>query len=663
MMKKALYTLALLFSVFTTASAAPGDTTWVDATNAQLSWFGAYDSTIVLPHGKTYRNIYMIFTLGKYMCPGYNPANPGTGTGGTGWCGDWDYTVLNYIITPGGQSYELGRFITPYANALNPRTPWTATQNYVYDVTDYAPVLHDTATIRIFFSGYSGGFTGKIRFAFIEGTPDRDVTGIRRLWTGSYGYGGTPDINSHFTPVVDSAPAYTESAAMKFIVTGHGSDGNGCCEFMSHNYQVVLNGSSIANQAIWRSDCGMNELYPQSGTWVFERGNWCPGAIVHDNWHTLPGIRAGSKFRIGLQFDPYSGGGSYTTEAILFYYGAMKKTLDASIDQVVAPTSDENFFRENPTSGSPIVKVKNRGIATINNITFQYGLKGGAMASYTWYGALATFGEREVTLPALGELATIAGDTLVHTFVAKIVAVNGSIDADSTNNTATSKFLAAPFWPSTFRIQMSTGNLSLSSNPTLSEFSWAIYDKNNTIVATRNNAQISKTYLDTVMLHTGYYKLVISDSSCFGLAWWLDGQLGVAPGSFFVKKLKSATNIPMRGYSYSGGYNNDFGCGYSQYFYTVDSAQGITNIAENGLSLEVYPTPAQDNINVDITGIANVKGRLQLIDALGRVIMEKSCNGANQQISVRDMANGLYTLVYVDDNRMNRLTGRVLVAR
>ncbi len=53
----------------------------------------------------------------------------------------------------------------------------------------------------------------------------------------------------------------------------------------------------------------------------------------------------------------------------------MKKTLDAGIEYIIAPTSDENHFRENPICGTPIIHVKNHGSATIASITFQYGLK------------------------------------------------------------------------------------------------------------------------------------------------------------------------------------------------------------------------------------------------------------------------------------------------
>ncbi len=285
LMKKYLYLLLFALCCNTVSKAAPGDTTWVQANNVDLPWYGSYDTSIVFPTaGKSYRAIYMIFTLGKYMCPA-----------GSTYCGDWDYTVQNYLITPGGQSYEIGRLITPYANAGAPRTPWSWLQHYVYDVTDYAPILHDSATMRIFFSGYSGGFTGNIMFAFIEGTPDRQVTGIKRLWGGSYSYGdtshlGTHDINLHFLPVTDTAPEFTEAATLKFTVTGHGSDPNYCNEFCSHHYYVFLNGTQIDSYVIWRPNCGMNELYPQSGTWLYERANWCPGAIVYSEYHKLPGV-------------------------------------------------------------------------------------------------------------------------------------------------------------------------------------------------------------------------------------------------------------------------------------------------------------------------------------------------------------------------------------
>ena len=160
--------------------AAPGDTTWVQAQNdVQMPNFGNYDSPVTFPDGSvSYRKIIMTVTLGKYQCPG-NPQ----------YCGDWDYTFQTILMTPNGDTLELGRLITPYANVSYARFPWTWKERYEFDVTDFYPVLKNAADIRVHYSGYSGGFTSNVKFAFIEGTPPRNVMGIQRLWHGSFVYG------------------------------------------------------------------------------------------------------------------------------------------------------------------------------------------------------------------------------------------------------------------------------------------------------------------------------------------------------------------------------------------------------------------------------------------------------------------------------------------
>jgi len=398
----------------------------------------------------------MIFTLGKYSCPGYT-----YGTGSVPWCGDWDYTVLNYLMTPGGDTMELGRLITPYANSAAPRTPLTWTQRYVYDVTDYASKLRGSATLRILFSGYSGGFTGNIKFAFIEGTPDRNVLAIRKLWNGSYAYGDTShsdsfNINTHFAPTNQTAPTGTQTAVLKFTATGHGADANYCSEFCSTNYQVKVNGTSVATRTIWRDNCGLNELYPQSGTWVYNRANWCPGAIVNSDYTTLTGVASNTTFNTSVEFDRYvsSGGASYTTDGTIIYYGGMNKTLDATIEDIVTPTNNENRWRENPVCGNPTVHVKNTGANSITSLTFDYGVRGYAHSTYTWTGTLASLAETDIVLPGTPDLESISGTTGVYNFDAAISSVNGTADADQTNDSISSTFIAAPRWPMQFKVQM-----------------------------------------------------------------------------------------------------------------------------------------------------------------------------------------------------------------
>ncbi len=656
-MKQNLLLLFALFTLCTAAKAAPGDTTWVHANNFQLGGYGSYDSTVFFPHTTTYRRIYMIFTLGKYTCP----------TGST-WCGDWDYTVQNYLIKPSGETFELGRLITPYANAGAPRTPWTWTQHYIYDVTDYAAKLQDSCKIRIFYSGYSGGFTSDIKFALIEGTPDRNVLDIKRLWGGSFSYGDTThsdsfNINTHFAPVSLTAPAGTQVVDLKFTATGHGSDANYCSEFCSTNYQVKVNGTAVATRRIWRDNCGKNQLWPQSGTWLYDRANWCPGAMVYPHQTTLTGVTGGTTFNTSLQFDSYvsTGGASYTTEGTLIYYGPMNKTLDATVEDIIAPTTDENHFRENPACGKPTIHVKNTGATTITTIDINYGVVGIMGGMYTWNGSLPSLAETDIVLPEIADLNTVSGTTTALTFKVNLALVNGTDDADSTNNTLTSQFMPSPLLPSILRLQLRTNNETLASSSTLSETSWTLYNMSDAVVASRTNAAISTYYNDTVSLSPGCYKLVIADSSCNGLYWWANPST-VTGGSFSLRKL-NGTVITMHGYATGGTYGNDFGCNYTYYFYT-NWPLGVNDITADPVNIDVFPNPAQNLLNIDIQGIPSVNGTIKIMDALGRVVMEQPCSSAHPQINTTSLSNGVYTVLYIDGaSSSNRLQTRMIIAK
>ncbi len=667
-MKKYFFLVVAALFMQLSLQAAVGDTTWVQANITNLEYYGNYDTVANFPApGTTYRKVYMIFTLGKHTCPGYT-----YGTGSVPWCGDWDYTVLNYLMTPGGDTLELARFITPYANGSAPRTPYTWTQQYVYDVTDYAYLLHDAATMRILYSGYSGGFTANVKFAFIEGTPDRNVTKVRRLWYGSFNYGDTThldsfNINTHFTTRTDTVPTGTVTTDLKFLVTGHGSDANGCCEFAPHNYQVKLNGTSVATKSIWREDCGLNELYPQSGTWLYLRGNWCPGALVYPNFHNLPGLTEGSPFDVSLQFDPYVGGGSYTTEAHIMYYGAMNKMMDASIDDIIAPSNDQNHYRENPISNNPIIHVKNTGATAIDSIRFSYAVVGYPSQTYTWVGNLASLQETDVNLPGLSAFGVISGTSGTYSFTCNITAVNGAADNDASNNAMSSSFVTAPVWPSKLKVMMKTSNVNSYSNPTIAQTSWVIYDKTtNAIVRQRSGCALATVYNDTVELDKGFYRIALYDSAYddgnyFGLNWWALSGSGYTPGYFNVRPIPGSV-LPMHGYYMSGQFNNDFGQGYTQDFYVATTA-GVETVRGNIASLEAYPNPAQGMVSVDIAGVQNAKGTIELTDMAGRVVLAEKCKDAHNELDVAQVANGVYLLTYVNDVTGNKAQTKLVIAK
>ncbi|MCB0697293.1 MAG: T9SS type A sorting domain-containing protein [Chitinophagaceae bacterium] len=644
-MKKILLAVFSLLAI--NAMAAPGDTTWVQAHNdIWMDHNGAFDTTVEFPDGsKSYRKIMMIFTLGKYQCPV-----------SAQYCGDWDYTVSLHIRPKTGDTMELARFITPYANVSYARFPWTWKERYEFDVTDFYNELKDSGTVRISYSGYSWGFTGNVKFAMIEGTPPRNVLGVTKAWGTSSRFGDTSAaqfIENKIDTKSLTAPANTQSAELMFTVSGHGSDNNGCCEFSKKYYEVKLNGNKFDKTEMWRDDCGLNHLYPQSGTWIYERGNWCPGDIVFPNFHKLSGVTGGNTFDLDVDFEYYIGSGSwgsYIVQGNVFYYGGFNKTLDASLDDIIAPSDHEKHYRYNPYTGRPMVEVQNTGSTTITSIKFKYEMVGGSgQKEYIWNGSLAPLEKATVKFDPLLDLRTITG---THEFNVEIAEVNGKADDDATNNKFSSSFTAAKQLPTTFVVEMFT-NASVSAG--VSETSWKIVDQyNDNVLAKRENCAPNTTYRDTVSLTVGVFKLVVEDAGCDGLSWWANSSAG----SGYLKVVRTNSPLP---YQLDGYFSGDFGCGFTQYFNVLwpNEVQDVTKSPV----IAVYPNPAQNTIKVSLDGVNDLSGQLQLKDMMGRTVLQQHVEEAATEINISAMPNGVYTVVYVNSTGTEKLQARVVVAR
>lgn len=646
------------------ALANPGDTTWVQAHNdVHLDWYNNFDTTVAFPDGSaSYRKISMTVTLGKYQCPA-----------GSQWCGDWDYTVQLFLMTKTGDTMEIGRLITPYANASYPRTPWSWRERYIFDVTDYYHLLKDTATVRLHYSGYSGGFTADVKFAFVEGTRDRDVVGIDRLWHGNfnYGHGNTP-INTALAALSKTMPGSAVSTELKMNITGHGGDDNACAEFCPNQYAISLNGTQLLTKNFFRTDCDRNNLYPQSGTWIYSRANWCPGALVHTITHPLQGL-AGA-YNLGMSFPAYTsttvnGGGpaSYTIEAAAVYYGAMNKSLDVSVDDIVAPTNAEYHFRQNPTSRAPIITVHNGGSTTINSIKFEYGVTGMGTQTYTWTaGNLAALQTMDIHFPPMAGLKL---NPASYTFHVKVLEVNGVADDDMLNNELSSTFNAAPALPSGIIVKMKSNEEGRPGNNSISQTSWRIEDANGTVVAYKGNCPVNTICTDTVQLNFGEaYRFIISDSAQLGYwdinqnsntgVWQGTGLAGYSSIAGYVRLFNAANNgnilIPM----YYGG---NFGGGFSFDFFT-GFANAVNDVNHTDLSLIAYPNPARDHLSFEVNGSSDAKGYISLINMMGQEVITQPYLQGTQQIDVSHLAGGVYQLIYHNERDQNmRLMQRVVI--
>ncbi len=613
--------LSLLFFVMllaTVVKAAPGDTTVVQShTATQLVNFGNYDAPAVFPvTTTTYRKIDMTFTLGKYACPG-NPQ----------YCGDWDYTVQVFLHTP-TDSFEIGRLITPYAGIS--RFPVTWQHRYNFDVTDYAQYLKGNTTIRVHYSGYSGGFTSNIKFTFIEGTPPRNVIKIDRLWHGGFGYGNSASIETQVNGRTLLMPAGASGAELKFNVTGHGSNPqDNCSEFCSKYYQVKVNNALTSQTNIWRANCGSNNLYPQTGTWIYDRANWCPGDVVYSNFHPIHGVTPGSNFNLDVDFQAYSNPSSqasYIVEGQVIYYGPYNYTADASLEAIISPNDYEGYFRSNPVCEEAKIKVKNTGNTNITSLEFTYGLGNGTTHTYPWATLIEPGQTEEIILPGNTEFVTMPNG--LTTFRARISKVNGAPDANLLNNEMKSSFTPMPVWPNEFIVRLITNNGGFNANK------WKIFDANGNLVRERINTTNSTTYMDTVTMNVGCYRLVVEDNACNGLQWWAAPSQG--NGSMLVRYKTSPQQLPLKGY-----FAGDFGCGFTQAF-RIQTALGVKNNLKQ-LDFNVFPVPAQDMLTVQLKNkIAGKETSLQLFNTLGQLVYTSKTMQSETRIKVQHLPAGVY---------------------
>ncbi len=645
-MKKLLTLLALLAGG-TAAYAAPGDTTVVQAhatkALAKPGWYGNYDSTINFPTGTTpYRNVYMTFTLGKYACP---PADQ--------YCAAWDYTVQTFLMTPGGDTVELGRLVTPYAQNANSSTPANWTRRYTFDVTDYATILKNSGTVRIKYSGYSGGFTADVKFYFIEGTPARPVTGLKTLWRGDYAYGNANNpIDSRITATNYVAPAGTVDNALKVTITGHGGDGNtNCAEFCPKNYFVKLNSNIAYTKLNWRDNCGYNQMYPQGGTWIYDRGNWCPGDLVEVNKFPLA-IAAGSTGSVDVDFEPYtsvpSSSGStasFTFTGTMVSYGAFNRQKDVGMLDVVSPSNHESFVRNNPSCMGPVVRLKNWGATATTSMKIQYGVMGGSTPStYSWTGNLASGEMQDVLLPINTEVTEAVGK---NQFYAKVLEVNGATDEDASNNEVISTFQGVPVWDKIFVVRF------LTNNPP-GETAWKVIDELGNEIASRIGATSNTMFIDTVKLKSGCYKFVVTDNGCDGLNWYNSQQVG--SGSISIRNAQDGLPIFIN----DDNYNGNFGCGFENQFRVIGPA-GVGRTDLKSLEIEAFPNPATNLVTVAVPG-NNITGTLEVFDVTGRLMHRQMATGTSQ-LNVAAWATGVYTAQFVEKTTGARVYTRFEVIR
>jgi hypothetical protein len=600
-MKKGLLLLVGMLAAWG-ASAQTPDTTVVNAlVNKQMTWYGAYSDVAVFPPAgaQTYGRIWMKYTLG---CA-------------TGGCSDWDYTTT-VRVHKNNKVWELGRVITPYgsymrtsANGFTPQ--WK--HDYWFDVTDYVSLLADSTPVSVFYSGYSSGFSADVTFYFIDGAPTRTVLKIDQVYTGYTNYLNQAQFETSATPAkkVDLLPN-AEQVRMKITPTGHGFvNALNCAEFCEKNYTLKAYDTTWATQAMWHDDCGLNPIYPQGGTWLYDRANWCPGSAATTYQHLLE--RNGPSFpdslKVDLDIEPYTytvpageTPAGYQMEAHLIQYGPYNGPVwgstsidffDHEVSEIVSPSDDPRFLRDNPTCSRAIVKIRNNTDQTIPyQPTVRYGLCDAqgewldTNQTYTYPGPWNSTGiwapleEQTWTLP-MNQLSQWLG--LADTGYFRVELQDDSFywtqDINPSNDFKVSRFVRPLVLPT-------STVLTTRTNLAASETHWTLSDATGPLVRSRDNLPNNSFVYDTLTLPTGCYVLDLQDRGKDGFSFWANTD-----GDGYLRFRNNGGSL------YQRQLPKDFGTSYRFEFTTGAPLGSLERAVVSAWS--VQPNPARDAVDVE----------------------------------------------------------------
>jgi len=554
----------------------------------------------------------------------------------------WDYTDRIYILRKDDikgmiTKFEIGRMLTPYGS--NFKEGWSYT--WKVDVTDFEPFLHDNVTIEYVHTGYESpdlGWDLTVDFKIDFGPSIANFIRVDKMWDGNFQYGNLEnDIENSLIPLKIKKEKEASFGRFRIQHTGHGMDKeNGCSEFCNRWRELVFDGKVIDHRDMWK-DCGDNPLYPQGGTWIFDRAYWCPGDLQVPDVFDIPLTK--STHVLDLNMKPFTANDvKQPREQItsyFFQFAEPNHTNDVAIEDIIAPNSISNYNRFNPTGFNPRIKIRNLGKENLRSLKIAYKTIGFKEAIYEWKGDLAFYETETIILP--GE---IYANNDVNTFSVILSLPNGVQDEWIADNKMESKFKDIPTLPSKIIVDFLT-----NSQPEENSL-FIVNSKQDTVYMKSPEMLKAKTkYADTLHLAEGNYSLMLTDSGGDGLEFWFQPEAGY--GSL---RLKDTYGNLIRLFESDNGNGQFYG------FRIKNSTKIDTSVVH--LSVNIFPRMVTDYLT--IYTVTNKVSTLKIrITKDGKYIEQHEFTNVKESdigLDVRHLEKGRYVMeIYMNgEHKMNR---------
>ena len=622
-----------------------GDTVVVNLFDFDDHRTGGYARWFDLPpDGQTYERVWLQYRL---RCPEWR-------------CGQWDYLAYLYLGKPTGQvdtsgnpiqdRYEIGRYITPYGSQLP--LDWDFT--WYFDVTDYLPLLRDSVYIdcnSLFYGWITGGFSQllELKLLKIKGTPVRQPLAVERLWHGAPAYGiEDRPFDAAMPPRTLNVPANAAQSRYKLRVTGHGfGDMENCAEFCRKWHGLEVDGAIAYRRVPWRPDCGVNPVFPQNGTWVYDRAGWCPGdAVGTFDLELTPWVRPGQRHELNYTVQPYTSRRRpgvdnsmpyWMIETQAIYYGPPSFPVDAAIEEIISPSTKDVYRRRNPLCDRPVVVIRNTGGDTLRSLAIRYGTTEGRKYRFDWTGALAI---DQTDTVALGPLEWGRWAEASTWFEVEVSDPNGQVDPYPRNNRMRARVEAVPRLSSPLEVIL-VGNRAAREN------SWSVRDANDSLWLNRPRGSLlnESQRRDTLDLPPGCYRLTIDDFAGDGMDFGLYNDAG--RGNILVRTFDGASPRYLNP-NFGRSISFWFTVGYEMNNDTLNLYNQRLKSQAPVLRFDLQPNPAHDQVRVSaLLAQGGQPLTLEVLDLTGRRVLRSplSASGAVEEtLEVGAWPAGLYVV-------------------
>jgi len=549
-------------------------------------------------------------------------------------CADWDYSDRIILTRAGGLNgktlnWEIGRIITPYGGFF--KSDWKFT--WQADVTDFSLVLRDSAEINFIHSGYEPnndrGWLVTIDFEIITGTPVAKPISIAEIYNDNFPYGDpNQPIEEVLRPVSFTADENATFARLRVIQTGHGMDSpDNCAEFCKKYREIYFDDQLVDKRDLWR-ECGDNPVYPQAGTWIFDRGNWCPGYLVQPETFVLP-LKPGNSHSINFKMEPYhctsKDCGVQVISAYVIQYEAPSTAIDIAVEDVIVPSDKGIYSRLNPAGANPQIIVKNNGSETVRSLLIEYGNEAFSKNSFKWEGALSFDKAETISLP--GEILSNQG---INQFRVTLSNPNGKEDAYPEDNTMTVTFTPAPVHDSALVFYLMTNNEPEHN-------SWQLLASDGKVISERKLGSMTAqtAYRDTFHLAAGAYSLVLSDTTGDGLEFWYNSKGGRGEA-----RLLDGNNNLIK------AFESDCGSGW---VYNFVVGKNPDKIDPENKAISLYPARTSDVTSVNYFANKTQDVTVRLInDPGGEIVEERRYPQLKEGIFTFDFQRFPYGRFYVN---------------